>query len=50
MTETFVEARRVLRPDGVLTVMFTHKKQEAWESLFTSLIEARISRSPPLGR
>jgi adenine-specific DNA methylase len=40
MTEVFVEAKRVLRPDGVLTVMFTHKKQEAWESLFASLIEA----------
>jgi adenine-specific DNA methylase len=40
MTETFVEAKRMLRPDGVLTVMFTHKKQEAWESLFASLIEA----------
>ncbi len=40
MTETFVEAKRVLRPDGVLTVMFTHKKQEAWESLFASLVEA----------
>jgi putative DNA methylase len=40
MTETFAEARRVLRPDGVLTVMFTHKKQEAWEALFQSLIEA----------
>jgi len=40
MAETFREARRVLRDDGVLTVMFTHKKQEAWEALFTSLIEA----------
>lgn len=40
MTETFVEAKRVLRSDGVLSVMFTHKKQEAWESLFASLIEA----------
>lgn len=40
MTETFVEARRVLRPDGVLTVMFTHKKQEAWEALFSALIAA----------
>lgn len=40
MTETFREARRVLRPDGVLTVMFTHKKQEAWEALFAALIEA----------
>lgn len=40
MTESFREARRVLRDDGVLTVMFTHKKQEAWASLFTSLIQA----------
>ncbi len=45
MTETFVEARRVLRLDGVLTVMFTHKKQEAWESLFASLIEAGFTIS-----
>ena len=40
MTEVFQEARRVLRTDGVLTVMFTHKKQEAWEALFASLIDA----------
>lgn len=40
MTETFVESRRILRDDGVLTVMFTHKKQEAWEALFSSLIDA----------
>ncbi|MGH9449731.1 MAG: DUF1156 domain-containing protein [Terriglobia bacterium] len=40
MTDTFKECRRILRDDGALTVMFTHKKQEAWEALFTSLIEA----------
>lgn len=40
MLDTFREAKRVLRDDGVLTVMFTHKKQEAWEALFTSLIRA----------
>jgi len=40
MTRVFRECRRLLRDDGVLTVMFTHKKQEAWASLFTSLIEA----------
>jgi putative DNA methylase len=45
MTEVFVEAKRVLRPDGVLTVMFTHKKQEAWESLFNSLIAAGFTIS-----
>jgi adenine-specific DNA methylase len=40
MTDTFKECKRILRDDGVLTVMFTHKKQEAWENLFKSLIEA----------
>lgn len=40
MMQSFREAHRVLRDDGVLTVMFTHKKQEAWEALFGSLIEA----------
>jgi putative DNA methylase len=40
MTEVFTESRRVLRDDGVLTVMFTHKKQEAWVSLFISLIRS----------
>lgn len=43
MTETFKESRRVLRDDGVLTVMFTHKKQEAWVVLFTSLIRAGLT-------
>jgi adenine-specific DNA methylase len=38
--ETFEEAYRVLRDEGILTVMFTHKKQEAWASLFESLIAA----------
>jgi len=38
MADTFKECRRILREDGVLTVMFTHKKQEAWEALFESLI------------
>ncbi len=40
MMQTFREAKRVLRDDGVLTVMFTHKAQSAWESLFQALIEA----------
>jgi len=40
MADVFKECRRILRDDGVLTVMFTHKKQEAWEALFTSLIQA----------
>ena len=41
--DVFREARRTLRTDGAMTVMFTHKKQEAWEALFRSLIEAGFS-------
>lgn len=43
MAEIFAEARRVLRDDGVLTVMFTHKQQSAWAALFESLIGAGFS-------
>jgi adenine-specific DNA methylase len=40
MARTFSECRRVLRDEGALTVMFTHKKQEAWEALFSAIIAA----------
>jgi adenine-specific DNA methylase len=43
MLDVFRECHRVLRADGVLTVMFTHKKQEAWEALFTGLIDAEFT-------
>lgn len=39
MGEIFAEARRVLKDDGVMTMMFTHKDQSAWETLTRSLIE-----------
>lgn len=50
MTASFRESHRVLRDDGVLTVMFTHKKQEAWEALFSALIESgfRITATWPV--
>ena len=40
MLAAFRELHRVLRDDGVLTVMFTHKSNTAWSSLGRSLIEA----------
>ena len=40
MASAFGEMHRVLRDSGVLTVMFTHKKVEAWDTLATSLIGA----------
>jgi len=40
MSEIFAESRRVLKDDGLMTLMFTHKSQDAWEALTRSLIEA----------
>ena len=40
MTAIFAECHRVLRDDGVLTVMFTHKRAEAWDTLGMSLMDA----------
>lgn len=40
MTAAFREMYRVLRPEGSLTVMFTHKKVEAWDTLASALIHA----------
>ncbi len=40
MAACFREMNRVLHPDGVLTVMFTHKKVEAWDTLALALIGA----------
>ncbi|MBK5930391.1 DUF1156 domain-containing protein [Halochromatium salexigens] len=40
MQETFAECRRVLKPEGLMTLMFTHKGADAWETLTNALIEA----------
>lgn len=40
MAEIFAECRRVVKDNGLLTMMFTHKSQEAWETLTRSLIES----------
>ena len=43
MEASFREMHRVLKDDGVLTVMFTHKRVEAWDTLATALINAGFS-------
>jgi adenine-specific DNA methylase len=50
MAAAFREMHRVLRDDGVLTVMFTHKKVQAWDALASALITAgfRIETSWPI--
>lgn len=39
MAKAFSDMRQVLRDDGVLTVMFTHKTTEAWDTLASALME-----------
>lgn len=43
MQAIFAECHRVLRSDGVMTVMFTHKRSEAWDTLGMALLEAGFS-------
>lgn len=38
LTASFAEAHRVLKPDGVFTVMFTHKRVDAWDALGMALL------------
>ena len=40
MAAIFTECRRVLKPNGILTLMFTHKATEAWDALTTGLMKA----------
>jgi adenine-specific DNA methylase len=39
MAAIFAECRRVLKPDGIMTLMFTHKATGAWDALTTGLME-----------
>ncbi len=40
MAGIFSECRRVLRDDGIFTLMFTHKSADAWSALGKAVIEA----------
>ena len=40
MASIFAECRRVLKPDGLMTLMFTHKATGAWDALTKGLMEA----------
>lgn len=43
LTASFSEAHRVLKENGVLTVMFTHKRIDAWDTLGAALLDAGFS-------
>ena len=40
MAAIFAECHRVLKPNGIMTLMFTHKATGAWDALTTGLMEA----------
>ncbi len=40
MAGIFTECRRVLKPNGIMTVMFTHKQTAAWDALTKAMMEA----------
>lgn len=50
MGEIFSECRRVLKSNGIMTLMFNHKTQDAWEAITRSIIENGwiISSSTPV--
>ncbi len=50
MQEIFVECRRVIKDNGIMIVMFTHKRTDAWNALTLALIEAgfTITRTWPV--
>ena len=43
LTRSFLESHRILKPEGVMTVMFTHKRVDAWDTLGQALLEAGFS-------
>jgi putative DNA methylase len=50
MKGIFAECRRVLKDDGIMTIMFTHKATGAWDALAMGLMEAgfKITASWPI--
>ena len=40
MGSIFAECRRTLKPEGIMTVMFTHKETNAWDALTKGLMDA----------
>jgi adenine-specific DNA methylase len=42
MQKSFEEIYRVLKPEGMAVVMFTHRSTEAWERLIQSLLDAGL--------
>ena len=50
MNEIFRECRRVIKDDGIMVVMFTHRSNDAWNAMTIGLIESgfNITRTWPV--
>ena len=50
MRGIFAECRRIIKDDGIMTIMFTHKTTDAWDALTIGIIEAgfRITSTWPV--
>ena len=50
MVRIFSECRRIIKDDGIMTIMFTHKTTDAWDALTIGIIEAgfRITATWPV--
>lgn len=40
MTEALSNARRILRPDGIATIVFAHKSTSGWEAMLAALVSS----------
>lgn len=43
LTESFAEAKRVAKKDGVVGIMFAHQDTEAWTSLISAIFDAGLT-------
>ena len=50
MNEIFKECRRVIKPNGIMVVMFTHRSNDAWNAMTIGLMEAgfNVTRTWPV--
>ena len=50
LTQAWVEARRVVSPDGIAIIVFAHKSTSGWEALLESILAAgwKITASWPI--
>lgn len=43
LTQAFTEARRVIKPGGIVAIMFAHQSTKAWSALIHAIFEAGLN-------